>query len=711
MEVQSLTFEGIRGKLDDLVMKSDSKVIDNIKDLLTNISKEQAEAKATLVFLGSVQYPMMTQRETRIEDAHKKTFDWIFSHYRFSDWLRYCNGMFWIAGKAGCGKSTLMKYLCNHNTTYRILSTWAQDSRLVTATHFFWISGTGLQKSQEGLLRSLLSSIFTTCPELIPLVLPARWNAALAGKSDPWRRGDLLQALEAMKIPKLSARFCFFVDGLDEYEGDHKEIIEVLKSLADSPDIKICVSCRPWPVFEAHVSADDNLSSAPMLMLQDHTREDIRLFIKETLEDDLRFMDFSDDEHLPWRNHVDYTKENLIADIVDRAQGVFLWVALVCRDLLRGLQNEDTIAILRVRLNLLPATLEGYFSAILNRVDKVYQRQTSQILKLIAAAKEPLLLITFLFLEESDSDFPFRAELRPLTFEGSNDVCRKLRRQIKSRGGDLLEIEHDFGASPTNKQTVVFFHRTVRDFLLTKNIEQLLDERLHGPFGVDSYLSRAFVSLLKLLPEVADGCDITLRLFYEFFFYMNRIEKYDGKTDVSLIEETARVVQDRWFGRWRTEKWYWFLEDWIFVEAMHNGLHLYIAEKIRLDSRIFGIATASLHYVPAQSSKAILGKTIENKSDLTRKTAEQLHPPDSEKSGPSAFITSLWAEFLRSLSAQHYPDAYRESLANVVEVFLAKGADPWAEIKLQNGTLQPFGTIKNSVGTTEYRRLALIACS
>lgn len=42
-----------------------------------------------------------------------------------------------------------------------------------------------------------------------------------------------------------SARVCIFVDGLDEYAGEHAEIVSILSSLAISEAIKICLSSRP----------------------------------------------------------------------------------------------------------------------------------------------------------------------------------------------------------------------------------------------------------------------------------------------------------------------------------------------------------------------------------------------------------------------------------------------------------------------------------
>lgn len=40
-----------------------------------------------------------------------------------------------------------------------------------------------------------------------------------------------------------------FVDGLDEYHGNHQELVAYLQQLQKAPCIKLCVSSRAWNVF------------------------------------------------------------------------------------------------------------------------------------------------------------------------------------------------------------------------------------------------------------------------------------------------------------------------------------------------------------------------------------------------------------------------------------------------------------------------------
>jgi len=140
--------------------------------------------------LASLRFASITERFEAVDESHATTFDWIFrpvestSQYAegrrwgdFSSWLESDKGFYWVNGKAGSGKSTLMKYIVSHRETSRLLRRWAGDAKLCTGGFFFWNSGSRQQCSQAGLFRTLLYEILGQHPELIPTVLPAQWGA------------------------------------------------------------------------------------------------------------------------------------------------------------------------------------------------------------------------------------------------------------------------------------------------------------------------------------------------------------------------------------------------------------------------------------------------------------------------------------------------------------------------------------------------------
>lgn len=125
----------------------------------------------------SLFYPDISSRQEQIEkefDGIKDSYDWIFdeSHKErrwsnFSEWLKSSNAVYWISGKAGSGKSTLMHYICNHPRKNELLKQWSAGRRLLTPTFFFWNAGSNQQKSIIGLLRSIIFQMLIECRELI----------------------------------------------------------------------------------------------------------------------------------------------------------------------------------------------------------------------------------------------------------------------------------------------------------------------------------------------------------------------------------------------------------------------------------------------------------------------------------------------------------------------------------------------------------------
>lgn len=138
--------------------------------------------------LAALTFRMMFEREAEIRDTYERTFRWIFEDPKergkpwdnFQTWLREDSGCYWIEGKAGSGKSTLMKFISTHPKTQELLRDWAGKSELITGSYFFWLAGTSLQKNQEGLLRSLLHTILSKRRDLISRVFPKLYNVLIA---------------------------------------------------------------------------------------------------------------------------------------------------------------------------------------------------------------------------------------------------------------------------------------------------------------------------------------------------------------------------------------------------------------------------------------------------------------------------------------------------------------------------------------------------
>ena len=147
-----------------------------------HISKTFEQRNAELVkgayqrrFLESLYFPEIHARQEEIVDAHKETFQWVFEQAEsrlrpwdsFVEWLESGSRTYWISGKAGSGKSTLMNHVCQHPQTQHYLKTWSAGRSIVTPKFFFWHPGSAMQKSSQGLLRSLVYQILMEDPDSI----------------------------------------------------------------------------------------------------------------------------------------------------------------------------------------------------------------------------------------------------------------------------------------------------------------------------------------------------------------------------------------------------------------------------------------------------------------------------------------------------------------------------------------------------------------
>ena len=354
-----------------------------IADTLTNLQKQSVSRANGQAILDSLYFRMIPVRHEKIKFAHAETFTWILDacSFGFVDWLRHGQGTFWIQGKAGSGKSTMMKFLCSHPETMRHLRTWARDKTLVVARYFFWNSGTELQKSQEGLLRSLLFEILRQNPEMVETFFPVGNGPTRAQADETWDLERLVSVYQRLTQQAMPCKFCFFIDGLDEFEGHPSTLISLIESLSRNLNIKVCISSRPWTEFvDAYGSA-----TRRTIKLEDLTKNDIKLYVLDHFNADRRFqLNSNDPKYL-----------DLVDEIARRARGVFLWVFLVVRSLLEGLVYADRISDLRRRLDAFPEDLEGFFQKMLDSVPKIYRAQTSQAFKVALVPSHPLpVLIT-----------------------------------------------------------------------------------------------------------------------------------------------------------------------------------------------------------------------------------------------------------------------------------------------------------------------------
>ncbi|PCH07934.1 Hypothetical protein PENO1_009370 [Penicillium occitanis (nom. inval.)] len=494
-------------------VKSDSEGKDNraqvqtllgtLSSMMTTVSKENA-------ILKSIFFPAMNDREENMGSAEDGTFEWIVeeegvqpsrveddeslkegrsihnnSHMNdiqrkdwgvkttartnFLNWLRFGGGIFHISGKAGSGKSTLMKLLYSNERIRQELQVWAGTRKLIFAHFYFWKSSNILQMSLSGLRRTILFETLKYCPDLIPHLFPSHWK--MPSISFPFdtkifiKDSEIAEAFETltMKGSFPQHRFCFFVDGLDEYVGntiEQKGLAKELQRWASGDDVKICASSRPYIQFDKLVPSEDR-----RIHLHQLTRYDIYVFSRKMIEDTLN-------DDLEWVK--DYYLR-LVEKIVDKSEGVFLWARLVVFSLLEGMLRRDTEEVLEAKLDILPRDIYGLYTELLNTLSPDDRLRAEKIMLLAAhdPFQPPLSIVVYAFVDQlNDLEFPPRDGHKPPSWKSFDETTEHVERQLKGLTKGLLETEPITGrfGQVTNRRSVKFFHRTLRDFVLESKL-------------------------------------------------------------------------------------------------------------------------------------------------------------------------------------------------------------------------------------------------
>ena len=129
-----------------------------------------------------------------------------------------------------------MKYISNEFRTH-IKKEDTSSSEMVVASFFFWSSGSALQKSLVGFLRSLLYQIADQQPDLIPVMVDTQADSTTTPNTSfrltelfAWTEQRLSMVLRRMldHMPP-SIDLYFFIDGLDEFVGDEDDLIALVR--------------------------------------------------------------------------------------------------------------------------------------------------------------------------------------------------------------------------------------------------------------------------------------------------------------------------------------------------------------------------------------------------------------------------------------------------------------------------------------------------
>lgn len=293
------------------------------KELLSVIPAQQRrDTEATYLttnrieaLLSSLNFEEIDSRHATIKTQHSETCQWLLGHSEYVKWLEpnhfiSHHGFLWINGKPGAGKSTLMKFAYTYAK-----NEWGATADATAISFFFNARGVQLEKSTEGMYRSLLFQIIRKFPDVLhnsiyvsqTWHIPATWDI------------ETLQALFTHTIIRLGQRqITCFIDALDECDiSEVENMVEYFEDLGDQAaesqtKIYVCFSSRHYPNIDIRNGLKLTLEDQPC-----HS-EDLEKYVRSKL-----------------RAGNSKASQEISAEILKRASGVFLWVVLVVKILNR----------------------------------------------------------------------------------------------------------------------------------------------------------------------------------------------------------------------------------------------------------------------------------------------------------------------------------------------------------------------------------------
>ena len=363
-----------------------------------------------------------------VTEPQEGTCQWIFEDVNWVTWLQDRHGVFAIKGKAGSGKSTIMKYLYE-----KVLARSRSLPKRTMKIGFFFNQGLSSNSSFSGLLRGLLHQIFNLSKELYRSALP---DLRMEVKRTPdgtissniWNLRFLQTILMSLFRHAGPYRILAFVDALDEcLEADRAFVIQFLNrwfKAARKSDwtLDICISSRPETDIDMDLAEVLNGS----ILLQNENHRDIRVYVEEQLASRHGVM-------------ADY-RADFAAKVADRADGVFLWVILVVPLLRKAIAAGHIKSELEELLERTPQELKEVYRDILGRIDKELLQDTMRMLQVVILTERSLTLDEFrhAIAFGPDSEFTSLADWRNSSKFIEDGV--RLTSRIQSRSGGLLEV-------------------------------------------------------------------------------------------------------------------------------------------------------------------------------------------------------------------------------------------------------------------------------
>ncbi|KAL8859660.1 MAG: hypothetical protein Q9178_003774 [Gyalolechia marmorata] len=254
------------------------------------------------------------------------TCQWILRHPTFSKWESNENldtgaaRFLWVHGPAGFGKTVLSAWLIRHT----------KEALKLPVAYCFSSSHAQRAEEFDSIIRTWITQLAERSIETLNVCQTThrKLGGRRASRADVW---------SLLKHVLLQAPSCILaLDGLDEFrdvDGTRGLFLENLKNAVASTRVRLLITSRDEPDIEVQLGASATLP-------QKYTMLECKVSKEDVLSDVGLYSQSVVAKQFPRRD--ESFREDLSAQIADRADGMFLWIKLQ-QGQLRGSQSRKTV--------------------------------------------------------------------------------------------------------------------------------------------------------------------------------------------------------------------------------------------------------------------------------------------------------------------------------------------------------------------------------
>ncbi|KAL9065694.1 MAG: hypothetical protein Q9157_007389 [Trypethelium eluteriae] len=334
--------------------------------------RQAAQLVRVLSWLGLSGNPQADEIDRISKACQPNSCAWVTEHSKIRLWMKDSptHALVWLHGKPGAGKSVLCSNLVK-----------SMQSSNANVFYYFFNYRVSVADSSAYLLRSLAAQIIQKSPDLVAYV------------HDEFVLSHFTPSLKALRdlLPRILASNShshLVIDGIDECDSNDQKFItddalQLLSTDTSSHICKILISTRDVPNVARILRRKTKLTMS--LSLADEHQSinlSIECFIRtrlSELKDDLDELD-----------PTCVARRDIQRKLVEKADGMFLWVSLV----LNSLESVYSPQELHEIVEDLPSDLSELYERILRRIcderNPRNKERASRILRWICYSKRPL---------------------------------------------------------------------------------------------------------------------------------------------------------------------------------------------------------------------------------------------------------------------------------------------------------------------------------